>query len=50
VIAALLALTVLGWVAQGLRVVGEIPSGLPKFAMPPVANKKTGARRKAWLL
>jgi hypothetical protein len=40
VIAALLASTVLGWAAQGL----------PKFAMPPVANKKTGARRGAWLL
>ena len=43
VIVATAASAMLGWAAQGLKVVGAIPSGLPSFAIPHVELSSLGA-------
>ena len=43
VVVATAASALFGWTAQGLKVVGEIPSGLPSFAIPQVELSSLGA-------
>lgn len=43
VVVATAASALFGWAAQGLKVVGEIPSGLPSFAIPQVELSSLGA-------